>query len=131
MRHDGVKISRARHLGYRMANPEVDKDLDGHPVPANYVVIVPVASCETFEKDGRSYYDPKTATKSIPINHGGTYYGYGKQRVRKNGTGQWVLDPKTRDYVFATEYVTIPYYVVNDGYVYTGTLRRTLDWKDK
>lgn len=106
MIHNGVKLRRSRALGYRMAI-EGDKNLRGEQVDSNYVSIIRIKDCEIYEKDGRKYYkgdDP--FVKCIPINHGGTYYGYGE---RNKGT-----------------YTETKLYVVNDGYVHTGVIRKKI-----
>jgi len=116
MIHDGIKLRRSNHLGWRKSDPTKDFDLDGQPVKSNYVSIVRMKDCRIYKKDGITYYDPKDAP-SIPINHGGTYYGYGKWRKRYSTFGTWIKDKLYH------EYYTVPIYVVSDGRVYQGTIR--------
>ena len=122
MKFQGITMKRAYHLGYRNGNPAMDVNRDGRPVPTHYVSIVRIKDCEIVEVDGRSYYKPETAP-AISINHGGTYYGYGKTRKRKSEMGAWVYDDETRQYVYLHEYYTVPVYLVENGKVWQGTVR--------
>ncbi len=79
----GYKTRKSNTLGYRMGNPEKDKDLHGYPVSSNYVVFVKIADCAIYEKDDQKYYKPDNA-KSIPVAYGGTFYGYGKLKKLTN-----------------------------------------------
>lgn len=119
MYHDGIQLQRANHLGYRYGDPERDQNLSGDPIESNYVVIVSKKDCRTYEKDGRRYYDASDAP-SIPMTHGGTYYGYGKVRRRTTSTWTTVNGEEVSP---GTTYYTTPYYMVKDGVVYQGTLR--------
>jgi len=116
MKWDGIQLQRARHLGWRESDPKKDFDRDGEPVESNYVAIVRIKDCKIYEKDGRRYYDARGAP-SIPINHGGTNYGYGKWRKRYAQMGVWI------DGKLYHDYYTVPMYVVYDAKVYQGTIR--------
>ena len=122
MKWNGVEVRLAKHLGWRNSDPTKDVDLDGDPVESNYVSIVRIKDCRLYEKDGKTYYDPKNAP-SIPINYGGTNYGYGKKRIKASETGIWIGDKIYHNYM------TIPMYVVYDGKVYQGAIRRPLKEK--
>jgi hypothetical protein len=102
---DGMSFRRAPHLGYRSGNPETDVDRHGDPVKSNYVVIVRIKDCEITEMDdGRKFYASVGVSAHVSLVYGGTYYGYGP--LRRRG----------KDY-------TCTVYAVNDGMVYTSTLR--------
>jgi hypothetical protein len=100
----GIQVRLNRTIGFRDSDPARDVDLRGQPVPSNYVAFVRIKDCRLFERDGRRTYDA-TAARSIPVNHGATYYGYGKRRAHRGG------------------YETIAVYMAHKGFVYTGTIR--------
>ena len=110
MQLKGFDARRSNTLGFRNSDPERDFDLRGDPVESNYVAFVRLKDCRHYKDGGRNYYDPKNAP-SIPVNHGGTWYGYGPQELKKDGKrfGQrwtWV-------------YWSYRVYFAHKGYVYT------------
>jgi len=129
MYHDGVKCRRSWTYGFRLSN-DTDVDLDGNPVKDLYVVIVRIDACPVVEKDGRKYYEPKDVPQAFPMDHGGTYYGYGKSKLVKNSHhGRHIRvnrDGKSY-YELMYSYVKTPYYVVKDGKVYVGAVYREHD----
>lgn len=129
MKFMGIQMKRAYHLGFRNGNPTMDVDRDGNPLKTNEVAIVRIKDCEIVEVDGHSYYKPENAP-SIPINHGGTYYGYGKTRKRNSVMGAWVLN-ENREYEYLYEYYTVPVYMVKDGKVYQGTIRHKTNPRER
>jgi hypothetical protein len=130
MKHNGLTFRRSRTLGYRQGNPEIDKDLDGRPVPKNYVAIVKIDDCRIYEKDGRLYYDA-THARSIPIGYGGTYYGYGEWRKKKHTqNGKWIRND-IGEMVYVLEYYQCTVYLVSDGIVYTHKIKRVENPKVK
>ena len=116
-------------LGWRHGNPDTDVDLDGSPVERNYITLVRISDCPLVDENGRRYYEPKGVAQAFPIAHGGTYYGYGKCQVVRNGRGRWITtyeDGKPKQ-EFTCTYVKTPYYVVKDGRVYVGACYRHYD----
>jgi hypothetical protein len=108
MKWDGIEVRYNKRYGWRNANPETDVDIYGDPVPSNHVVLVKMADCEIVTKDdGRKVYLSKGVKQAIRLAYYGTHYGGGKPRNRIGGGS------------------TIPYYLVYDGHVYSGTIRRT------
>jgi len=107
MKFKGIDCRQANHLGYRKADPEKDRDISGNPVPANYVVVVRMKDCRVYEdyKSGGLVYDASEAP-AIPLDYSRTNAGYGKWSRRMEM--HW----------------TCPFYVVKDGRVYRGTIRR-------
>lgn len=103
MIHNGTKLRKSSTLGYRMSSP-VDRDLDGNPMESCHVAIVYLRDCDIYEKNGKTYYKPVPEIPCIPMNHGGTYYGYGKPMVTDRYTERRM-------------------YLVDSGKVYTGMIR--------
>ena len=103
MKHDGLEFRLAKHLTWRRANPALDKDLSGNPVGEPYVAIVCKKDCTEYPKNGQTFLNVDTAP-SIPMDSGGTYYGYGKKHKRMGGT-------------------TRPVYLVRGNRVYAATIR--------
>jgi len=122
MKRLGKTFVRNKDYGYRMSDPKIDFDLRGDPVQSNYVAIVKIKDCPKYERDGVTYYEPAN-TPSIPINHGGTYYGYGEWKKRKSSAGKWLRNEKD-EMVLAYEYWQCTIYLVNDAMVYTNSLQR-------
>ena len=129
MRHDAINLVRNKDIGWRMSNPEVDFYKDGRPVETNYVSFVRIKDCPTYVRGGERYYEPVGA-KCIPVNHGGTYYGYGEWKKRRV-TGGKFMQNKDGDMVFIHEYWQCTKYLVNDAMVYTASLKRVEEpeWK--
>lgn len=101
---NGRKFRRAKHLTWRYSNPQTDIDLWGGPVPHSaHIAIVKKSDCVTYRKDDREYLSGEHAP-AIPLDHGGTDYGYGKSRRYQ-------------------DYWTRPMYLVRDGQVWVSTLR--------
>jgi hypothetical protein len=113
---DGVQVRFSKTLGYRESNPKFDFNLDGEPVERNYVSIVRLKDCIIENRDDGKYYNAIGAP-SIPINHGGTNYGYGKWRKYHSIRGIWIHDKIYHDYW------TVTMYVVYNGKVYQGAIR--------
>ena len=123
MKIEGIDCREAIHLGFRHGDPTKDFDRDGRPVKSNYVVIVRLKDCELYEEDGKSFYNPDNAP-SIPINHGATFYGYGKRRM--NNRYAWIYDRNTNMYYLVSKYETTPFYAVKKGRVYQGTIKHLI-----
>lgn len=123
MRHDGMNFTRTRRLGFRQSDPTKDFNLHGEPVESNYVSIVRIKDCRIYDRDGCSYYDA-TSAPSIPIAHGGTYYGYGGWKKRKSTMGKWLQDKPGTPIEYVYEYYQCTVYLVNDGFVYTHSIQR-------
>ena len=121
MKRLGRTFVRNRDYGYRMSDPTKDFDLRGDPVQSNYVSIVRIKDCPKYERDGTTYYEPAN-TPSIPINHGGTYYGYGEWKKRKSTNGKWLEDDGAL--AFVHEYWQCTIYLVDDAKVYTSSIQR-------
>jgi hypothetical protein len=121
-----VKCRRSRAFGWRSGNPETDVDSDGRPVESSYIVLVRIKDCPVGEKNGRRYYKPEGVPQAVVLGYGGTYYGYGKDQVVKDGNGRYVNVRKGERIVqeFRCSYIKTPYYVVRDGYVYVGACYR-------
>ena len=119
----GVQCREATHLGWRYADQKRDVRLDGRPMQEHHVAIVRIADCRTYEENGRDMYDPKDAP-SIPINHGGTWYGYGKDRTQNRQA--WVYDRKSKRYALVSRYITTPFYAVKDGVVFQGSIKKPI-----
>jgi len=129
MYHDGNKMRIAPSFGWRNAQ-EGDVDDDGRQVESNYVVIVKVNTCETVQRNGRSYYKGETG-KQVVIGHGGTYYGYEKKHHNVNdGDFRWVRDQEARksnyhegtnlpEEVWTNKYCWYRKFMVKDARVYT------------
>lgn len=140
---DGIRCRRSTAFGWRHGDPATDMDLDGEPVQPNYVTIVRIADCPIVEDErGRRVYRPTGVPQAFPIAHGGTYYGYGKCQVVKDGPGRWVRAKTTLGhfaydksgepmYDLVYTYVKTPVYFVRDGYVYVGATYRHYDDKAK
>jgi hypothetical protein len=123
MNLNGRKLVRNRNYGWRWANPVIDVDRNGNLVPANYRSFVKIKDCPTYRKNGKLYYDAE-GVQCIPVNHGGTYYGYGEWKKRKCSEGKWVENEKGEmERVFAYWHATV--YMADGIYVYTTSLRRT------
>ena len=134
MIHDGIQCKRSRVFGYRDGNPETDVDLNGRPVQSNYVVIVKIADCPVETKpNGREVYKPEGVKQAFPVSHGGTYYGFAKSKVVRNGQGRHVRVRRNggSQYEWLTTYVKTPIYVVHDGAVYVGACYRELKAGEK
>ncbi|HNC58674.1 MAG TPA: hypothetical protein PLP33_24825 [Leptospiraceae bacterium] len=80
---DGLKARKSKRIGWRNSDPTRDFDLCGDPVESNYVAFVRISDCRIYEKEGRRYYDASNAP-SIPVNHGGTYYGYSSLKKKSD-----------------------------------------------
>jgi hypothetical protein len=122
MKHDGITLTRNGDIGWRMSNPKEDFDRDGRAMESNYVSFVRIKDCGTYKRDGQTYYEPK-GVKCIPVNHGGTYYGYGEWKKRKVAGGKW-MNNNEGSIVFVHEYWQCTKYLVNDARVYTASLKR-------
>jgi len=135
MIHDGIKCKRSKVFGWRSGNPETDLDFNGQPVKENYVVIVRIADCpvEKSLRSGREYYKPEGVQQAFPITHGGTYYGYAKSKIVRNGPGRHVRVRvfNSTQYEWLRTYVKTPIYVVQDGAVYVGATYRELKAGEK
>jgi hypothetical protein len=134
MIHDGVRCRRSRVYGWRAGNPETDVDDHGDPVKSNYIVLVRIKDCPVEDKDGRRYYEPKGVPQAVVLGYGGTYYGYGKVKVVRDGQGRYVNCRNEANEIvqeFRCSYVKIPYYVVRDGHVYVGACYRGIEPRDK
>lgn len=135
MIHDGIRCKRSRVYGWRNSDPATDVDCHGQPVQANYVVIVRIADCpvEKSLKNGREYYQPEGVKQAFPISHGGTYYGYAKSKIVRNGQGRHVRVRRNggSQYEWLCTYVKTPIYVVHDGAVYVGACYRELKAGEK
>ena len=124
MLHDGVQCRLSPKLGYRMADGKTDVDINGDVVKTNYIVLVNIKDCPVEENNGHLYYNPDGAKQAVLIDHGGTYYGYGKSKKVLNGTGKYVrilvdgVLSAQRELRFS--YWKTPYYCVRDGKVYRG-----------
>lgn len=106
---DGFKVRRAKHLAYRVADPVIDIDGVGKPVPSNYAAVVRVKDCPITEDltTGKRTYSARNVP-CIPIVYHGTYYGRGPWRKSEHP---------------AYEQCTL--YFVLDGQVWTANHRRT------
>ena len=122
MKHNGLTFTKNADYGYRMSDPTKDFDLRGDPVQSNYVAFVKIKDCPKYERDGVNYYEPINVP-SIPVNHGGTYYGYGEWKKRKVPGGKWLKNEKD-EMVIVYEYWQCTIYLVNDARVYTHSLKR-------
>ena len=122
MKRLGRTFARNGDVGFRMSDPTKDFDLRGDPVESNYVSFVKIKDCPKYERDGVTYYEPKN-TPSIPVNHGGTYYGYGEWKKRKWTNGKWMQNAKDQ-MEFVHEYWQCTIYLVDDARVYTHSLKR-------
>lgn len=122
MKHDAINFVKNGNFGFRMSNPEIDFNRDGYPVEKNYVSFVKISDCRLYQKRGRTYYDASEAP-SIPVNHGGTYYGYGEWKKRKSNVGKWLRDNNNQMY-WVDEYWQCTVYLAKDGFVYTSSLKR-------
>lgn len=134
MKHDGVQMRLAPSYGWRHSQ-EGDVDGNGDPLKFNYVVIVKKDTCETYEKNGRLYYDGKTG-KQVIIAHGGTDYGYEVKRHNvNNGDYRWVRDQAARwsnyhedtdfpEEIWTNQYCWFRKFLVYDGKVYTARIYR-------
>jgi len=104
MKRKGIRFRRAKHLGYRMAK-EGDTYTNGEQIDDNYCVIVRIEECETYEKEGRLYYEPKDAPSVDLTGHSRTNMVYGTRRTYRN-----------------KRYDTRSVYWVEDGIVYRGSI---------
>jgi hypothetical protein len=116
----GIKVKRSKTIGYRMANPETDRDTAGNPVPSNYVAFVKISDCKVEKKEGKNYYDPKDAP-NIPVGYGGTYYGYGEDTLRRSERGVWINNK------LCYEYYQYNVYFVQDGRVYMASRKARVE----
>lgn len=123
MRLEGIDCHEAKHLGFRESDPTKDFDRDGRPIEHNYVSIVRIKDCKLYTEDDKEYYNPDDAP-SIPINHGGTSYGYGNRRT--NNRYAWIYDRNTNMQYLVTKYETTPFYAVRKGRVYQGTIKQLI-----
>jgi hypothetical protein len=90
----GIKFKRAWHLGWRCADPSVDKYTNGIPIQMENVVIF-----------------SRNTNLSIPLTfHSKTNMAYGKWRGGYAKPGE-----------------TCPVYLVEDGDVYSGRIRRSTE----
>jgi len=105
----GIKCRKSRTLGYRISIAG-DLDLSGNQVNKHHLSFVKIKDCTTYTKNGKQYYNPNDPkAKSIRINHGGTWYGYGKaRRINK----------------LENIFIETRFYAVNSGSVYTGVIRK-------
>jgi hypothetical protein len=123
---DGVPLHQAKGYGWRDGDPATDLDLHGHPVEKNYVVIVRVKDCPTHVEQRGSpprdwtIYEPKGVKQALRLAYGGTNYGYGADRTH-NSPRRFRMDGGE---VLAAVWYSCPMYVVLDGDVYVGTIRR-------
>lgn len=130
MIHDGVECRVINTLGYRMADGKTDVDTNGDVVKSNYIVLVRIKDCPVEEHNGRLYYKPEGVKQAVLIDHGGTYYGYGKPKKVLNGAGKYVrvmeggVLSTLRELRFS--YWKTPYYCVRDGKVYRGNCYREI-----
>jgi hypothetical protein len=133
MIHDGVRCRRSRAYGWRRGNPATDVDDRGEPVGVSGFVLVRIKDCPTKDENGRRYYNPKGVPQALVLGYGGTYYGYGKDKVVKDGHGRYVNVRQGGKIVqeFRCSYVKIPYYVVRDGRVYVGACYRGIRPEDE
>jgi len=110
----GIKCRKSRTLGYRISIPG-DLDLSGNQVNEHHLSFVKIKDC-TYTKNDKQYYNPNDPkAKSIRINHGGTWYGYGKDNI---------IDKTLTHSIIQTRF-----YAVNSGSVYTGIITKTVSKK--
>jgi len=122
MEFNGIKVRRNTKLGVRPSDPTIDFDLDGNRVSSIYSSFVKIRECDYL--DNGNYRIGKDAP-SIRINHGGTWYGYGENKVRNSKRGVWV------DGVLLHRYIQCTVYYINGGMVYTGSIRKRLNKKQR
>jgi len=122
MKHEGISLKRNKTLDYRMSDPERDFDLDGNPVKKNYVSFVKVKDCRIFKDTGFELLDTSDAP-SIPVNHSGTYCGYGAYKMRNHKMGTLAKN-KDGELEWTFKYWQYTYYFVKEGRVYTGSLKK-------
>ena len=124
MRIHGIQCRRADHITWRPSVPEIDRDLNGNPIPEHHTVFVWTEDCERVidEATGIVRLDTSTAS-AIPQTPGGKKYAFGTWRQQdRNTTSQYIA---TRDGVVETkEYWTCTLYVRVGTSVYQGTIRR-------
>lgn len=131
MKLDGRSVKLRKDLGYRMVKPGIDKDKDGNILGedySNYVAIVKISDCKIREEEVNGvivhYYDASEAP-NIPVNHCGTYYGYGEWKLRTSQSGVRVLD-NNGNYIFSHKYAQCTVYYVYKGKIYSASIKRTL-----
>jgi hypothetical protein len=126
MKHNGNIFRIIFTLGFRMARTG-DLDLHGKQMDEHHVAIVHLKDCRRYTDDkGRKLYDPDVPeAKCIPMNHGGTYYGYGKRKIIKSKYpksiqfADWTIE-------IVSEWEENKCYLVNDGHVYTSISRHKI-----
>ncbi|MCK9476560.1 MAG: hypothetical protein M0R46_11605 [Candidatus Muirbacterium halophilum] len=131
----GVKVRKSTALGFRMAI-EGDKNLRGDQVESNYVSFVKIKDCPIVVKDGKEFYDPKSEdAKSIPVTHGGTFYAYGKPKLKLNqkrhvgveyGWDKKKYGDLAGSYIVDNNWIETPFYAVKDAQVYVGNTKRAI-----
>lgn len=120
MKLKGISVKLNKNLGFRKSNPEKDKDLNGNPIMQNDISFVQIKDCKLYEKNERTYYDA-TEAPCIPVDHGGTYYGYGKTVKRKSEKGIYI------DNELCYEYNQTTVYFAYKCQVYTGSIRNKIN----
>ena len=118
----GIRVRKSNAIYFRMAI-EGDINLRGEQVESNYVSFVRIKDCPLVEKDGETYFDPNSPkVKCISVTHGGTFYAYGKTKLKWN-------QPITNVYTDGCVYVKdrwqeTPFYAVKDAQVYVGHIKK-------
>ena len=108
MKYQGREFNIARHLGWRMADPERDFDYDLNPIESNYIIIVSLKDCEILEDNK---YDPKNAPALFPHRYSPMnrcIYGIRRQSKCFNG--------------YKIRRINLPVYLVNNDKVYQSSI---------
>ena len=120
---NGIKCRKSSTISYRYA---IDGDLNlrGEQVDNNYISFVKIKDCPVI--DG-FYNTISTDVKCITINHGATYYGYGKPKTRLNQSKTYLLTDKNGNAEITNSWIETPFYVMMNRIVYVAILRKPTD----
>ena len=119
MKLEGYNVILNNNLTFRMADKD-DVDLDGNPIPNDYVVFVHLNDCQVYEENGKQFFDSSSAI-AIPIQYLSSWYGIGKFTNRKFLKGTEI------DGKIVTEYKQASIYFAYNGKVYVGSIRSLID----
>jgi hypothetical protein len=125
---NGHKCRKSKTIAFRMSI-EGDKNQHGEQVDNNYVSFVKIKDCPIVD----GYYNPYSiSVKCIPINHGGTFYGYGEPKIKLNQPKRQIISREkvgigtVTKGIMSNNWIEIPFYAVFDAQVYVGNIKNEI-----